>query len=56
MRVTTWAEERDFGSQFLEDVLAWIASEFEPEDVFDDQSLAEWAADWAEENGWTEEE
>lgn len=41
-----------FGSYFLEDMIDFIVSNFEPEDIYEFENLA----DWAEENGYIEKE
>ena len=51
MLFSTTADEKAFGAEFLDEIANWIASSFKPEDIFDVDDLA----DWAEENGWTEE-
>ena len=51
MPFSTRAEEAAFGADFLDEITAWIGTNFKPEDVFDEDDLS----DWAEENGWTEE-
>lgn len=45
---TSQAQDRAFatdllGDSLLEEALAWIAKEFEPEDVFEVSELEEWA-------------
>ena len=51
MFLSTTADEKAFGAEFLDEIANWIANNFTPEDIFDVDDLA----DWAEENGWTEE-
>jgi len=41
-----------FGSDFLEDMIDFIVSNFDPEDIYKFEDLA----DWAEENGYIEKE
>lgn len=41
-----------FGSYFLEEIIDFIVSNFEPEDIYEFENLA----DWAEENGYIEKE
>ena len=51
MLFSTTADEKAFGAEFLDEIANWIGANFKPEDIFDVDDLA----DWAEENGWTEE-
>jgi hypothetical protein len=53
---TTAAQDREFlraviSSSLLEEAMAWIAKNMEPEDVFDRKTLENWAID----NGYSEE-
>jgi len=32
-----------FGGEFLDEILKWIANAFDPEDVFDEDDLKDWA-------------
>ena len=43
---------KDIFGNLLVDIMEWIATHFEPEDVFDAGVLETWAT----ENGWTEPE
>lgn len=45
MRNTTDFEDKKFGNEFLGQILDYIAANFEPEDVFDEDVLAQWAKD-----------
>ena len=45
-------DHEEFGKRFLEDVVDFIRDHFDPEDIFDESALE----DWAEENGWSQEE
>ena len=52
---TTTKQDQNFkdeviSSKLLEDAIAWIAKNMEPEDVFSESQLKEWAAS----NGFTE--
>lgn len=54
---TSSKQDRDFvdsliNSTLLEEAIAWIASNMEPEDVFSDTDLRHWAVD----NGYVEDE
>ena len=54
---TTVRQDTDFifaviGTQLLESAIDWIGSNMEPEDVFDETRLA----DWARANGFEEKE
>jgi len=69
---TTYEQDSKFihdivGENILEEVLGWIKSNMNPEDVFDEQALKNWAIenvkvneydeedlrDWANENGYS---
>ena len=41
--MTTIAEDKSFGTDFLENIIDWIRSNLEPEDVFSDSQLRDWA-------------
>ena len=45
MRITSAFEDKEFGQEFLGQILAYIADNFEPEDVFDEDVLRQWAKD-----------
>ena len=45
-------DNEKFGFQFLGDIIRFIGERFYPDDVFDKEKLE----DWAEENGWSQEE
>jgi hypothetical protein len=45
-------KESVISSKLLEDALDWISSNMEPEDVFDEKALEE----WAEKNDYSKEE
>lgn len=38
------------GDRILEKVVDWVSSNLEPEDVFSEEKLAQWAKDWAPKN------
>ena len=42
---------RDFGTTFLDDVIDWVAMNLDPNDVYDEEYLI----DWAETNGYIKE-
>ena len=50
--MTTLAEDKEFGSYFLDKIVEWITSNMNPEDVFSYGELEEWALD----NGFEEQE
>ena len=52
IQTTTNRQDRKFADVFLVSILEFIAEQFEPEDVFDDKVLEEWAVIWAENNGY----
>lgn len=41
--MTTKTQDNDFGSKFLEDILAWAGSQLDPTDVFSENFLLDWA-------------
>lgn len=43
--MTTMIEDDKFGCEFLDKIVEWIASNVNPEDVFDSNELEEWALD-----------
>lgn len=43
--MTTLAEDKEFGSYFLDKIVEWIVSNMNPEDVFSYSELKEWALD-----------
>ena len=52
---TSSMQDREFiasviSSALLEDAIDWIRENLEPEDVFGDKTLEDWARTWAEEN------
>jgi hypothetical protein len=50
--MTTKLEDDRFGGEFLEEIIEWVASNLNPEDVFDHDALEEWALD----NGFEEQQ
>lgn len=46
---TTESQDNAFGRAMLDSVVAWISENLEPQDVFDDKQLG----DWAENNDYT---
>ena len=44
-RRTTSAEDQAFGHTFLEQIIEHISDYFEPEDIFDEEALQQWAED-----------
>lgn len=61
MRVrTSVQQDRDFisgviSSSLLEDSIDYITANFEAEEVYGLDYMIEWAKNWAEDNGYTEE-
>lgn len=61
MRVrTSVQQDKDFisgviSSSLLEDSIDYITANFEAEEVYGLDYMIEWAKNWAEENGYTEE-
>lgn len=55
-------DERDFGRDvlqnicMLDDVITWISRHLDVEDVFDVDTMTDWALDWASDNGYVKEE
>ena len=45
MRITSTFEDKEFGQEFLSQILDYIADNFEPEEVFDEDALQQWAKD-----------
>lgn len=41
-----------FSQYLLNDAIDWVKANLEPEDVFDDEKLEEWAMVWADNNGY----
>ena len=37
------SDNERFGSAFLEDIIDWITSNFDPDDVYSETALEEWA-------------
>jgi len=59
MRQLSTREVQDFAKStidetVLESVAQWIAANLSPEDVFSEDELADYAKDWATDNGWTD--
>lgn len=59
MRTST-QQDRDFisgviSSSLLEDSMDYITANFEAEEVYGLDYMIDWAKNWAEENGYTEE-
>ena len=50
--MTTLAEDKEFGSYFLDRIIEWVMTHLNPEDVFGYSELKEWALD----NGFEEQE
>lgn len=48
---TTSNQDNAFGRAMLDSIVAWISENMEPQDIFDDKRLE----DWAEANGYTKE-
>lgn len=46
--VTSSTDEQRFGREFLDPILEWIGENLDPDQVFPDVVLDEWAAN----NGW----
>jgi len=44
--MTTNRQEMEFGGEFLDEILKWIANAFDPEDVFDEDDLKDWAENY----------
>lgn len=44
-RITTTAEDNAFGREFLDQILEYVSANFSPDDVFDEDVLAQWAKD-----------
>jgi hypothetical protein len=49
-RMTTYLQDKDFrdeiiGTDLLEESIAWISSNLDPEEVFDESKLQQWAKD-----------
>ena len=44
-RRTTSGDEQAFGSTFLDQIIEYISDNFEPEDIFDEDVLRQWAKD-----------
>lgn len=40
-------KEADFGWAFLEDVIGFIVNNYNPESIFGEDELADWATEWA---------
>ena len=38
--------EEEFGDRFLDDIIEWISNNFQPDDVFDEEDLHEWAKEY----------
>jgi hypothetical protein len=45
-----------FPSNLLEQAMQFIANNFEPEDIFGNERMDKWAVQWADANGYIEEE
>lgn len=43
--MSTTSQDREFGSYFLDDIANWIGQHYNPEDVFDESELIQWALD-----------
>jgi len=59
--VTTTTQNNDFirnviDGRLLEAAIEWISDNMEPEDVFGNARLEEWAKEWAERNGYAKED
>ena len=57
MRIIQAKEVREFAESIVDEatILAavqWIAANMTPEDVFSEEDLADYAKDWATDNGW----
>jgi len=65
----TSIDENTFGREFLEEIVQWVGSNLEPEAVFEEDALRDWAghqapgnifsdsdlSDWAEASGYVHE-
>lgn len=52
---TSSSQDRKFisdviGDQILEKAVDWVSSNLEPEDVFSEEKLTQWAKDWLPKN------
>ena len=59
MRQLSTREEADFAKSIIDaavidSAVQWIAANMTPEDVFSEEDLADYAKDWATDNGWTD--
>ena len=41
--MTTQKQDVNFGLEFLEPIVEWISTNLEPQDIFDDKQLGDWA-------------
>lgn len=70
MATTSTYEDKEFGAHFLEDIIDYIAGNFEPDDVYTEDTLKGYVSEnfdpddvfsneklimWAENNGFVEE-
>ena len=39
------------GRALLDEIIDWISEHLEPDDVFTEEQLEDWARDWAKRNG-----
>jgi len=59
MRQLSTREEADFAKSIIDaavidSAVQWMAENLSPDDVFSEDVLADYAKDWATDNGWTD--